>query len=270
MLLRQLVVNVRRRRGARRVASSSGSKVRRDGQAATLLRRIQLQSAADVVLEQLQQLILEGRLRPGERLPPEQELSDSLGVGRSTVREAKKMLTDRGLIEPRGRLGTFVVGPPTDVTRHPALRQLLSDPALPDLHESRLVVEVAAMRIAAIRASDLDIEELYDYLRQVEDGIAKEDPDVWPRLVTFHRSLVRVAHNKVLLAIFDLLAHLLVAHQVPFYPSVAGLEREVASHRELVDQIAARDPEAAAALMREHLNESEQLRKDALQTDGDR
>ena len=252
------------------MASSSGRRLSRDSQTSTLLRRVQLQSAADIVVEQLQQLILERRLQPGERLPPEQELSDSLGVGRSTVREAKKTLSDRGLIEARGRLGTFVVGPPTDVTRHPALRQLLSDPALADLHESRLVVEVAAIRIATERASALDLEELYDYLRQVEDGIAKDDPEVWPRLVTFHRSLVRVAHNKVLLAIFDLLAHLLMAHQVPFYPSVAELEREVASHRELVDQIAARDPEAAAGLMREHLNDSEQLRKDALLTDEDR
>jgi GntR family transcriptional repressor for pyruvate dehydrogenase complex len=221
------------------------------------------------VLEQLQQLILEGKLRPGQRLPAEQGLSEALGVGRSTVREAKKMLSDRGLIESRGRLGTFVVGPPADVASPSAIRRLFANPTLPDLHESRLVVEVAAIRIAAERALDIDIEELYAYLCQLEAGAAQHDPEVWPRLVTFHRSLVRVAHNKVLLSIFDLLAHLLVAHQVPYYPSVAELQREVASHRELVDRIAARDPEGAAATMRSHLDESEQLRRDALDNEED-
>jgi GntR family transcriptional regulator, transcriptional repressor for pyruvate dehydrogenase complex len=252
------------------VVPTQSNQAEHDGGGTSPLRKVQLQSASDVVLEQLQQLILEGRLRPGERLPAEQELSEALGVGRSTVREAKKTLTDRGLIESRGRLGTFVVGPPTDITRHPALRHLLADPTLPDLYEGRLVVEVAAIRLATQRASDRDISELYDYLRQVERDIVRNDADVWPRLVTFHRSLVRMAHNNVLLSIFDLLAHLLMAHQVPFYPSVAELQREVVSHRELVDCIAGRDPEAATELMRDHLDESEQLRTDALKRGEDR
>lgn len=236
---------------------------------ASLLHRVELRSASDIVLDQLEALILEGRLQPGERLPAESELSGALGVGRSTVREAKMTLHDRGLIESRGRLGTFVVGPPDDVSRLPALRHLLSDPALPELHEARLVVEVAAIQLAAQRASDAELEDLYASLDQIGADIVGGGPDVWPRLVTFHRSLVRVAHNQVLLSLFDLLAHLLVAHQVPFYPSVAELHREVRSHRELVDQVSARDPGAAAKLMRLHLEESEQLRKEALRRSGD-
>lgn len=251
------------------VPAPSPTGIRR-GQQPALLQRIQLQSASDVVLGQLEQLVLDGRLRPGERLPTEQELCDLLGVGRSTVREAKKTLSDRGLIESRGRLGTFVVGPPTDITRHPALRDLLTDPALPELYEGRLVVEVAAIRLATQRASSGDIQELNEYLDEVESrikelGIGREDPDVWRQLHSFHRLLVRAAHNKVLLSIFDLLAHNLVQHQLPFYPLVVDLPSEVLSHRELVYRVAARDPEAAAELMHEHLAATEQLRNDALQ-----
>jgi DNA-binding FadR family transcriptional regulator len=251
---------------ARESASASQRHVRRPRTA--LLQRVELRSASDVVLDQLQALILEGRLRPGERLPAEPELSDALGVGRSTVREAKMTLQDRGLIESRGRLGTFVVGPPADVTRLPALRHLLADPALPELHEARLVVEVGAIRLAARRATDANLRDLYGSLDQIETDIVNGDPDVWPRLVTFHRSLVRVSHNQVLLSLFDLLAHLLLSHQVPYYPSVAELHEEVRNHRDLVDRVEARDPDAAAELMRLHLEESEQLRKEALRQSG--
>ena len=251
------------------VAREDVSSRRGTSRQASLLRRVELRSASDIVLDQLQALILEGRLRPGERLPAEPELSGALGVGRSTVREAKMTLQDRGLIESRGRLGTFVVGPPPDVTRLPALRHLLADPALPELHEARLVVEVAAMQLATQRASSADLNDLYGSLDQIEADIATGDPDVWPRLVTFHRSRVRVAHNQVLLSLFDLLAHLLVAHQVPFYPSVAELHREVQDHRELVDRVGACDPGAAGELMRAHLEESEELRREALRRLGE-
>lgn len=251
------------------VAREGVSQRHRTGRQSSLWQRVELRSASDVVLDQLQALILEGRLRPGERLPAEPELSDALGVGRSTVREAKMTLQDRGLIESRGRLGTFVVGPPSDVTRLPALRHLLADPALPELHEARLVVEVGAIRLATQRATDADLSDLYGSLDQIEGDIVSGGPDVWPRLVTFHRSLVRVSHNQVLLSLFDLLAHLLVAHQVPFYPSVAELRREVGDHRELVDRVGACDPDVAAALMRMHLEESEQLRKEALRRAGE-
>jgi DNA-binding FadR family transcriptional regulator len=231
---------------------------------AALLRPIVVRSAVDVVYEWLQELILEGRLRPGEQLPTEPELSDALGVGRSTVREAKRVLADRGLIESRNRLGTFVVGPPSDSTHLPGLRSLLADPTLPDLHESRQLVEVGAIRLAVDRASGEDISDLYASLDQIEADIVKGDPGVWPRLVMFHRSLVRVAHNNVLLSLFDLIAHLLLAHHVPFYPSVAELNSEVRSHRELVDLVAARHPQAAADAMRAHIDGSEDLRREAL------
>jgi GntR family transcriptional repressor for pyruvate dehydrogenase complex len=255
--------------GGRVIARETVGRRRGTDRQTSLLQRVELRSASDIVLGQLQALILEGRLRPGERLPAEPELSEALGVGRSTVREAKMTLQDRGLIESRGRLGTFVIGPPADVTRLPALRHLLADPALPELHEARLVVEVGAIQLATERATKADLEDLYGSLDQIETDIARGDPDVWPRLVTFHRSLVRVAHNQVLLSLFDLLAHLLVAHQVPFYPSVAELHREVGDHRELVDRVGARDPDAAAELMRLHLEESEQLRKEALRRSGE-
>lgn len=235
-----------------------------------VLRPVHIQSATDVVFERLQALILDRSLRPGEQLPAEPELAESLQVGRSTIREAKKALIARGLLESRGRGGTFVVGPPSDPSGLPALHDLMANPALPDLHETRQIIEVGGIRLATTRATATDIADLYAALDQIEADIAHGEPDVWRRLVTFHRNLVRVAHNEVLLSVFDLIAHLLLAHQVPFYPSIAELKAELRSHRELVALVATRDPDAAAAEMRAHLEDSEQLRQDALNQDEER
>lgn len=229
-----------------------------------LLRPVQIQSATDVVFERIQAMILDRSLRPGEQLPAEPDLAAALRVGRSTIREAKKALIARGLLESRGRAGTFVVGPPSDPSRLPALRDLMANPTLPDLHETRQLIEVGAIRLATARATSADVADLYAALDQIEADIGRGEPDVWPRLATFHRNLVRVAHNDVLLPVFDLIAHLMLAHQVPFYPSIAELWAELRSHRELVDLVAAHDPDAAAAAMLHHLNDSEQLRQDAL------
>lgn len=229
-----------------------------------LLRPVEVRSAADVVFERLQGLILDGNLRPGDRLPAEPVLAATLKVGRSTVREAKKALIAHGLLESRGKLGTFVTAPPTDPAQLPALRDLLADPALIDLHESRQIVEVNAIQLATARASAAEIAELYAGLDQIEADIGRNNVDVWLRLVSFHRNLVRASGNKVLLSLFDLLSHLLRRHQLPFYGSVAELRSELRAHRELVDLVAGGDAAAAAMEMRHHLEDSEQLRRAAL------
>jgi DNA-binding FadR family transcriptional regulator len=220
---------------------------------------------SEIVAERLEGLILDGTLRSGDQLPTEPELARALGVGRSTVREAKRALISRGLLEPRQKLGTFVVGPPTDPSNLASLNNLLTNPQLPDLHESRQIVEVGSIRLAAVRATSRDIDDLYGALAEIGEEIESGREDAWWRLVAFHRNLVTAAHNKVLLSIFDLTAHLISTYQVPFYLTVAELKLELESHRRLVDFLARRDADGAASAMYEHLEASEELRRDAVE-----
>lgn len=229
------------------------------------LQPMRVPAPTEVVTDVLESMLLDGTLRAGDKLPSEPELAQMLRVGRSTLREAKKTLVARGLIEPRGKLGAFVAPPPQDPTKLASLRDLLANKTLPDLHESRQIVEAGALRAAAIRASDADIQGLHAILDQVAQDITRHEADVYLRLVTFHRNLVSASHNQVLVSVYDLLAHLIRENQVPFYPSVSELEEEVDSHRLLVDAIASRDPNAAAAAIQDHLAESEDLRLEALQ-----
>jgi GntR family transcriptional repressor for pyruvate dehydrogenase complex len=227
------------------------------------IRPVKVRSAASMVMDRLEALILDGTMRPGDQLPPEPELAAALGVGRSTVREAKKSLIARGLVEPRGRLGTYVLSPSTDASDLPAMRDLLANPALIDLHESREIIEVAAIRLAVERISDEEIAQLYALLDQIGAEIGTRD-DGWSRLINFHRNLVRASDNKVLVSVFDLVAHLLKKHQLPFYGSLGDLRSDLDSHRVLVDLVARRDPDAAAAEMQRHLDRSELKRRSAL------
>jgi GntR family transcriptional repressor for pyruvate dehydrogenase complex len=229
-----------------------------------LLRPVYVPAATEVVCDHLQSLVLDGTLRPGEKLPAEPDLARMLRVGRSTIREAKKTLAARGLIESRGKQGTFVAPPPRDPTRLASLGELLADPALPDLHQTRQIVEVGALRIAALRATASDIAQLHSTLDRIAEDIDNGAADVADRLVGFHRNLVKASHNKVLVSVYDLIAHLLREHQLPFYPTVVQLHEEVESHRRLVEALASRNTDAATAAMHEHLDESEDLRLDAL------
>jgi GntR family transcriptional regulator, transcriptional repressor for pyruvate dehydrogenase complex len=197
-------------------------------------------------------------------LPSETELARALRVGRSTVREAKKALMAQGLLESRGKLGTFV----TVASGDSDLRKLLgflSDPALHDLHEARQIVEVAAIRLATERATAADIAEMRGTIERLNIGFQRNEPEVWTLMVDFHRNIVKASGNRVLVSVFDLIARLIRLHQVPYYQSIADPQSELRSHQELLDLVEQRSPEAAATAMMRHLEEAEQLRNEALE-----
>jgi GntR family transcriptional repressor for pyruvate dehydrogenase complex len=228
------------------------------------LRPVEVRSAADVTFERLQTLIMSGRLKAGDRLPSELELARALKVGRSTVREAKKALMAQGLIESRGKLGAFVTAPSADSDLMKLLG-FLSDPTLHDLHEARQIVEVAAIRLAAERATAADIAEMRGTIERLKVGFERNEPEVWTLMVDFHRNTVKASGNRVLVSIFDLIARLIRLHQIPFYQSIADPQSELRSHQELLDVVEQRSPEAAAIAMMRHLEDAERLRNEALE-----
>ena len=234
------------------------------------LRPVEVRPVSELVAERLEGLILDGTFRSGDRLPAEPELARALHVGRSTVREAKRALMSRGLLESRQKLGTFVIGPPEDPSKLGSLNNLLTHPELPDLHESRQIIEVGSIRLAALRSTREDIDDLYAALAEIGEEINNGREDAWWRLVGFHRNLVAAAHNSVLLSVFDLLAHLISNEQVPYYLTVAELKLELESHRKLVDFLARRDPDGAADEMHEHLEVAEELTLGAVEQQSQR
>jgi len=224
--------------------------------------------AHEFVAHELLVLILSGRFRAGDRLPPERALAAEFGVSRPTVRQAVGVLAAHGLIEARVGSGTFVVETPYggDAT------ETATDDSISEIMEARLVFEVGAVRLAARRAQrsreDLGLlAAIVEALEQVEDG------ESYPVEidVRFHRAILHLARN----------AHLetLIA---PSWPASAAATaaaarggwtsddtvRIAAQHRAVYEALRVGDAELAAFEMERHLRTELARLVDASRTGG--
>jgi GntR family transcriptional regulator, transcriptional repressor for pyruvate dehydrogenase complex len=208
--------------------------------------------AADAV-STIKDMILDGQLEPGQRLPSERALSEALGVSRPTVREALRSLEAMNILESRQGAGTFVSSLSAEELLRPLQFALaLADSALENLFEVRLMLEPGAAALAAERATEEQLDGLRDVARRT--GECGGAPEQMLRLDTeLHERTVEAAAN-------PLLEHLVASTAVMAYESrsytvrLPGVvERTVREHREIVKAICARDPEAARAAMATHI-----------------
>lgn len=229
-----------------------------------LISPIQVQSLADHVVEQLERLIVDGRLKPGDQLPSELELSEALRVGRSTVREAKQTLITKGLIVPRGRAGTFVADPGDTMTGLQEVARALRDPSHDDVHRVRCIVEIAAGRLAAERVTLQEIATMRATLADIERQSEEHASASWTRSLEIHRHVVQASGNEVLASIYELIVAALIRNQVPYLPLIADWQFEIESHHRLIDVLAQGDPDSMEAELTAHLAHAERYRLDLL------
>ena len=223
---------------------------------AAVFEPVQTATTLEETVERLGTAIRLGLLGPGDRLPPERELADQLGIARSTLRQALMSLTESGhLVAQRGRGGgTFVSEAPPLAERS---RVELSDGHWRELLDYRIAVEVGAAVLAAERARPEDLEPLR---LQVEAMRGETDFSAYRRSdVFFHLGLAEAAGSSRLVAAMtevqgamsELIGH--IAHP----PEV--LERSNAQHAKLVALLAQGDAGRAARLIREHLHGTESV-----------
>ena len=139
-------------------------------------------SLADTLAQRLQRRIAAGKFRTGERLPTESELMRMFGVGRSTVREAVRMLSDRGFLNVRQGAGTFVAAP---AASDALVEQRLRRADIRELDEVRKILEAAIVERAAARRTPQDMERIESLLAQ--RGTAAEEGDLEPVHARRHR-----------------------------------------------------------------------------------
>jgi DNA-binding FadR family transcriptional regulator len=171
--------------------------------ALTSLRR---SSLAELAVSQLRDQVLSGQWAVGARLPAETELAQQLEVGRSTVREAVRVLVHAGLLETRQGSGTYVRSLSPGQDWEPRLRRA----AVLEAYEVREALEVQAARLAAGRRTDADIAELTECLRRRQEARARARDARFIELdLAFHRAVVAAAHNALLAEMFDSFAAVL-------------------------------------------------------------
>ncbi|MCP2163305.1 FadR/GntR family transcriptional regulator [Goodfellowiella coeruleoviolacea] len=207
---------------------------------------------ADTVVEQFEQLISSGEWAVGSRIPPEQQLVEQLGVGRSTVREAVRALEHAGLLEPRRGDGTYVRA------RHGLSAALVRRTRAADtleVLEVRNSIERSAARSAAMRRTDEDLTRIFDALnaqnaaRDSGDNKAFLDADA-----EFHRAVIAATHNTVLMELWEGLSDALAAGVATVMAELTRDHLSFPGHDGLAEAIAAGDGDGAERAVARHID----------------
>jgi GntR family transcriptional repressor for pyruvate dehydrogenase complex len=222
---------------------------------------------SDVIARQLEHMIVEGRLRPGEGLPSERELAKQIGVSRPSLREALSELRSRGLIEP-ARNGGAVVTELTKATVTEPLSQMLErhPSAIRDLIEMRVVIEAHAASLAAVRATRADLDKLQAALDAQMQGRSKNIATLAKRDLDFHQSIAEASHNIALVHTTHGLSKLIKVFVQRGYEiilsSTNAKEGKIdveQQHLDILEAIRARDPEAARRAAYAHVRSTENV-----------
>lgn len=203
------------------------------------------------VADRLTQLIIDEAYLPGHKLPNEYILAQRLGVGRSTVREAIKILASRNVLGVRHGSGTFVserigiVDDPLGFRFHKDKRKLALD-----LCDVRLLLEPAIAASAAENRTDMQVEAMQRYCVEIEKQF-EEDVDHSEADVALHRTIAESSGNLIAPGIVGI-----ISTAIPLFVSVTRRtlrEETITSHSRCVDAIRRRNPTAAKRAMRDHL-----------------
>jgi DNA-binding FadR family transcriptional regulator len=155
---------------------------------------------ADQVALQVRDLIASGAYHVGDRLPNESELSERFGVGRSTVREAMRVLSSRGLIDVRHGDGTYVAAR----TLNESLEERLNRAELSDIYEARLMLESALSVLAAQRRNAKDVTAMRKFLKARDAAIRGGDVAAYANAdFDFHLAVAKAAKNPALFEVYE-------------------------------------------------------------------
>lgn len=217
----------------------------------------------DRVVAEVERAIVEGQLTPATNLPPERELAVQLGVSRTVVREAVRILTAKGLLEAKHGIGTVV--------RHVSPEQLAEPLSLllqtsrgaitfEHLYQVRSILEIENASLAAAQATPEDIAQLQGAIAAMI--AAQETPTLLASCdADFHRTLAKLTHNPLLAIFIDSIFDVLREYIVRMAPHLDAGRDVLPFHIAVYERVAAHDPEGARQAMREHFRNDRENRR---------
>lgn len=205
------------------------------------------------IADQLTEMIAKRRFQPGEKLPGELELAEELHVSRTTLREALRILSTRGLVEARRGIGTFVTQSKSIHADYDVLKIQNTNVTTKELYEMRLMFEPQAAYYACLRASDEELRTIFRYGELDAQMIRRRDPFWDEGEQKFHNSIASATHNQfitALLPVFNRAIHqgIILANESPEVS-----EMTLHDHRVLMDYLRDRNPEGAKTAMYLHI-----------------
>src|SRR5579864_1851716 len=209
------------------------------------------------VARQLECRILQ-ELKPGDMLPPERELAQAFGVSRSSIRDAIRRLEAVGLVRPRQGAGT-VICEPADSAANP-LTSILHQKhrMISELLDVRKIIERALSARAAVHVSPEQIAELDAIVRQQREKVQEGESGI-EEDSHFHYAIALASGNSVVLKVVDVLMDLLRETRERSLQVEGRQAKSLAGHQRILTALKRRNPEAAEAAMRRHLEEIEEI-----------
>lgn len=211
----------------------------------------------DIIIDRIRTAILEGKLRPGDRLPPEKELGEQFNVSKQTMRESLRALEYMGLITLRKGAGggAFIV----EVEKGVAVGNLANylyfkNLTIENLSECRRIMEPYAAARAAERISDTDLADLERLNHATRNNLKAQKWDQVSRdEIAFHRLIARQTHNPVLVLMLDFVETLLEDFKQILNPDSAFMLSVLEAHETIHAAVAAGDAQLASDRMLAHV-----------------
>jgi len=213
------------------------------------------------IVQQVEESIHKGAMKPGDQLPPERELAQQFGVSRTAVREAVKALREKGLVEAYPGRGTFITDGTSYSMRQSLDRMLRVGQAEGSgfLAEVREILEPEIAGMAATRADAEDLASMREQVRIMDD--ARKDPDAFIEAdLDFHLTLAEAAANPIILSLIDSIVGLLREQRMGIFQVEGGPERGQYHHKKILEAIEHKDSAGAREAMKAHLR---QVREDS-------
>ena len=217
------------------------------------------ESNVDLVINKIKYLLLAKKLTPGMRLPSEKELAESLSVGRSSIREAMKILSAFGIVEIRRGDGMYITKSTGKSLFDPLLFDLiLSQPDKKNLLELREAIELGLIRPILKNANEDDLKRIEDEFQDMEHKIlnGNRDPQVLTQCdLNFHMALGRATKNKLLEKIYNfVLEYFAPSIEKTHFKEQSGLNA-LRLHKNILDALITRDFDKAIAAINESLQD---------------
>ena len=212
----------------------------------------QTEGLTEYVVHQLKDSIMQGLIKPGERLPPERQLAELLQISRGSLRQALKALQIMGVLRIVHGSGAYLSDQASSILREPDDVLLpLRGHSFAEMFEARRAMEAEAAACAALRANERDIEKLRAILQQMKSTghvsrFAQRDK-------AFHRQIALASGNSVFVWFTDMLQKVLSEGHIVHARS-ERLPVLVREHQRVLTAIESRDPQRAREQMLEHLN----------------
>ena len=219
-------------------------------------RTVKTSRLFEQIVQQVEDSILSGQLKPGDQLPAERDLAQRFGVSRTAVREAVKTLREKGLVEAYSGRGTFVTNGTSQAIRQSLdlMIRINQQEGSAHLAELRQVVEPEIAALAAERIEEQLLSTMRDAVAIMDRSL--QDPEAYVEAdLDFHLALAEAVGNPLILSLLDSIVGLLREQRSRIFGMDGGPERGQYHHKRILAAVEKHDSEKARDAMRAHLKQ---------------